>query len=94
MLKTLAILALLAAYGCALTAPAGNKELLEDISRDRSGQQRIQSEHFMGKPIFLKVRAYPRIKGGSIYGKHWILVKIGNEKIDFSPLLNDISSER
>lgn len=94
MAKLTPFLLLLAmATGCALTTPEGTKELLDDISRDRSGQ-RLQADHFLGKPIFLKVRAYPRIEGGIIYGKHWILMKTGNEKVDLNPLLNDIMSER
>ncbi len=84
---------LLTASGCALTVPDGTKVLLDDISRDKSGQ-RIQSANFEGSPIFLKVRAYPRIEGANIYGKHWILMKTGNEKIDLNPLLDEIGNER
>ncbi len=81
------------AYGCALTVPEGTKVLLDDISRDKAGQ-RNQADNFVGKPVFLKVRAYPRVEGANIYGKHWILMKTGNEKIDLDPLLNEINNER
>jgi hypothetical protein len=90
MAKLLTIFVFLLTYGCALTAPEGTKELMEDIGRDRS-IQRNQSEKFVGKPIFIKVRAYQRIEGANVYGKHWILMKTGNEQIDLDPLLNDLN---
>ena len=79
--------------GCALTVPEGTKELMDDISRDRAGQ-RNKNDIFVGKTLFIKVRAYPRIEGTNIYGKQWILMKTGNEKVDLGALLNDISNER
>lgn len=92
MSKIIILLISLLAYGCALTAPKGTQELLEDIKRDKSND-RNPGELFVGKPIFIKVRAYPRVEESNIYGKHWVLMKIGNEKIDVVPMLNEINGE-
>lgn len=88
--KLATLIVLVLTYGCALTAPDGTKELLEDINQDKANK-RPQAENFVGKPIFYKVRAYPRIEGTTVYGKHWILLKTGHEKLELDPLLNDLN---
>lgn len=75
---------------CALTAPDGVKELMDDIDRDRNIKKRDADLSFEGKPMFVKVRAYPQVAEGNIYGKQWVLLQIGREKVDLDQLMNDI----
>ena len=91
MIRFLTLLIILTTYGCALTTPPGTKELLDDISRDKAHQRR-HSNQFIGKAVFLKVRAYPRVDGPNVYGKHWVLMKTGNEKIDVERMLDGLSA--
>ena len=90
MIKSI-VLGLVAAltWGCALTAPDGSRELLDDIKRDKATLA-DQSAPFAGRPIFVKVRAYPRIENANIHGKHWIFLKVGNEALDIKKLLGDL----
>lgn len=88
MARLLLILSLLNLCACALTAPKGNQELLDDIKRDKASV-RNPAEILVGKPLFIRVRAYPRIDESNVYGKHWILMKIGNEKMELSHLINE-----
>ena len=50
MARLLAIGLFLTAHGCALTAPEGSRELMADIERDRSTQQK-QSDVFTGADL-------------------------------------------
>ena len=78
--------------GCALTAPDGKKELMDDIDRDRT-QRKKEDTSFDGQPVFVKVRAYSQIKEGTIYGKQWLLMQLGREKIDIDKLMNEIEEK-
>lgn len=80
---------LVALSSCALTAPNGEKILLEDIKKDREKQIK-QPTTFEGKPTFYKVRAYPKAIDGNIHGKHWILLQTKREKISEDDLVKSL----
>ncbi len=92
MTKLIIFLSVIALSGCALTAPDGKKELMEDIDHDRN-QKKREYLSFDGQPIFVKVRAYSQVREGNIYGKQWILMQLGKEKVDIDKLMNDIDEK-
>ena len=90
MARLLGILFCYLATGCALSPPEGIRELMQDIDHDRNEKRREVGVSFEGKPMFVKVRVYPKINEGNIFGKQWILLQIGREKVDLDKLMNDI----
>lgn len=81
---------LLSLGGCALTAPNGTKELMEDIAKDRATNLK-SDRSFDGRPIFVKVRAYPQFQNGHVYGKQWILMRVGREQLDIEQMTKELS---
>ena len=75
--------------GCALTAPNGEKVLMDDIQNDRE-RLKEKPSIFEGGPVFYKVRSYPRIIEGNIHGKHWILLQMKRERLDEYELMKSI----
>jgi hypothetical protein len=92
MNKILGLLSIVLLSSCSLTAPDGKKELLDDIERDRY-EKKPKEAIFEGDPIFVRVRAYPQISNGNVYGKHWILMQTGRQKIDLPKLINDVDEK-
>ena len=93
MNKFIALISLvLLTSGCVLTAPDGKKELLNDIENDRN-QKNVKQNMFEGQPIFVRVRSYPQINEGNVYGKQWILMQVGREKIDLPKIINDVDED-
>lgn len=89
----LSLLSLLLLNACALTAPDGVKELELDLKRDQESRALNRPEPLEGSPIFLKVRAYPQLRNGVIYGSQWILMPVGREKMDFEGLIRGLEGE-
>lgn len=77
---------------CALRAPTGTKELIEDIRRDRASVPKDFSI-LEGAPVFIKVRAYPRATDQAIYGHQWLLVKRRRKPINPAKLLEELKSD-
>ncbi len=90
MKKIIVAVLFLSLMSCSLRPPDGSKELMEDIERDRK-LTKPADVSFEGRPIFVKVRAYPQIRNGHIYGRHWILMRIGREKIAVDELVKPLS---
>ena len=76
--------------GCALNAPKGVRELSAEIDYDRRLRLQGDRKDLVGKPVFLKVRAYPKIQDGNIYGAHWILLQVKRESIDINELIDSL----
>lgn len=89
MAKYILVLIISLVQGCALTSPDGTREFLDDMKRDQVNQSTDQSA-FVGKPKFVKVRAYPQVRGNHITGKHWILLKTGNENLNLEKMMLDL----
>ncbi|MCB9229704.1 MAG: hypothetical protein H6618_08845 [Deltaproteobacteria bacterium] len=75
---------------CATTAPDGTRELSADIEHDRSLRMQGDRKDLVGKPVFLKVRAYPQIRDGNIHGPHWILLQVKREPLDLDGLIDTL----
>lgn len=86
----LAIVSAISLVSCAVTAPDGTKELSADIEHDRSLRMQGDRKDLVGRPVFLKVRAYPKIRDGNIYGPYWILLQVKRETIDIDGLINTL----
>lgn len=80
----------IALISCAITAPKGTRELSADVEHDRSLRFQNSRKDLVGKPVFLKVRAYPQIRDGNIHGPHWILLQVKREALDLDGLLNTL----
>ena len=89
-MKPLFLLMLLSLVGCALTAPDGTRELMADIEFDRTHKDQRNRKALVGKPVFLKVRAYPQIRDGNIHGPHWVLLQVKRETLDLDGLIDTL----
>ena len=84
------LLIVISLSGCALNAPRGVRELSAEIEYDRNLRLQGDRKDLVGKPVFLKVRAYPKIQDGNIYGAHWILLQVKRESIDINKLIDSL----
>lgn len=72
---------------CALTAPDGVKQLSKAIEEDRLKESQTYQDVYVGRPKFIKIRAYTRVEGGHIFEDHWIHLQIGRENLKIKELI-------
>ena len=89
-MKPLLLLMVFSLVGCSLTAPDGTRDLMADIEYDRTQRDQKDRKALVGKPIFLKVRAYPQIRDGNIHGPHWVLLQVKRETLDLDGLIETL----
>lgn len=87
-MKYLILVTMIVASGCTLTAPEGEKQLMEEIRADRERQNR-STNIYLGRPKMIKVRAYRQVVNGDVHGDHWIYLQVGRENLKIDDLIGE-----